>query len=246
MTSLCIVAPAADKLPPGQVRNGAGSIPGELPQLLAFIQIRRQLPVAGWCPLPGVAPSQQNDSSEISRAAFCGGGRERREQITEAYRPLVYGVAAAAYRRSGGRGGLSLEDLRQEGFIGLLAAIERFDASAGVSFAAYARRRILGAILDALRQWHKQQRAAAIELAARIRHTAAHNTAVDAVELADLLDTVARGLGPRYGLLLRLRLVQHLTAQQSAVALGLHVSRVHQMQRELLVRLKQHSAIAER
>lgn len=246
MTSFCMVAPVAGELVPGQLRDWAGSIPGELPQLLGFIKARRQLPVAGWRPVPGVAAGQPiwpSRGCEISRTALCGGSRESCEQIAEAYRPLVHGVAAAAYRRCGGRSGLSLEDLRQEGFIGLLAAIERFDASAGVSFAAYARRRISGAILDAIRQWHRQQRAAAIEPAARVNRSAARSTAMEAIELADLLEAVARGLGARYTLLLRLRLAEHLTCRQAAGKLGVHVSRVHQMQRELRLRLEQSSAI---
>lgn len=44
-----------------------------------------------------------------------------------------------------------LADLVQAGVVGLLGAIERFDAGRGVDFAAYARPRIRGAIVDSLR-----------------------------------------------------------------------------------------------
>lgn len=47
-----------------------------------------------------------------------------------------------------------LEDLIQEGRLGLLDAISKFDAELGVPFAAYARRRILGAMLDSMRRNH--------------------------------------------------------------------------------------------
>ncbi|MGC8553670.1 MAG: hypothetical protein ACP5O7_12525, partial [Phycisphaerae bacterium] len=109
MTLLCMVAPAAGEPSPGQLRGCAGSIPDELPQLLGFIKARRQLPVAGWRPLPGAAagqPSWPSGGYEISRGALCGSSREGCEQLAEAYRPLVHGVAAAAYRRCGGRSGL--------------------------------------------------------------------------------------------------------------------------------------------
>ena len=43
-------------------------------------------------------------------------------------------------------------DLIQAGVIGLLDAVERFDAARGVQFASYAAFRIRGAILDSLRQ----------------------------------------------------------------------------------------------
>jgi RNA polymerase sigma factor for flagellar operon FliA len=45
-----------------------------------------------------------------------------------------------------------LADLVQAGIVGLLDAIERFDPRRGVDFAAYARFRIRGAIVDSLRE----------------------------------------------------------------------------------------------
>lgn len=45
-----------------------------------------------------------------------------------------------------------LSDLVQSGVVGLLGAIERFDAKRGVDFAAYAGFRIRGAMLDSLRE----------------------------------------------------------------------------------------------
>lgn len=47
---------------------------------------------------------------------------------------------------------IELEDLIQVGVMGLLEAAEKFDESKNVSFAAYAKHRIRGAILDSLRQ----------------------------------------------------------------------------------------------
>ncbi|MDR3349657.1 MAG: FliA/WhiG family RNA polymerase sigma factor [Acidaminococcales bacterium] len=72
-----------------------------------------------------------------------------RNQLAEHYLPLVRIVA--------GRLGISLpayvdrDDFLSTGFIGLLQAIERYDAERGVKFETYATVRIRGAILDALR-----------------------------------------------------------------------------------------------
>jgi RNA polymerase sigma factor for flagellar operon FliA len=47
---------------------------------------------------------------------------------------------------------IELEDLIQVGVMGLLEAAEKFDESKNVTFSAYAKHRIRGAILDSLRQ----------------------------------------------------------------------------------------------
>lgn len=46
---------------------------------------------------------------------------------------------------------IAVDDLYQEGLIGLLDAARKYDPALGVSFPAYARRRVLGAILDYIR-----------------------------------------------------------------------------------------------
>jgi RNA polymerase sigma factor for flagellar operon FliA len=76
-------------------------------------------------------------------------GLKLRNKLAEHYLPLVRIVA--------GRLGISLpahvdrEDFLSTGFIGLLQAVERYDAERGVKFETYATVRIRGAILDALR-----------------------------------------------------------------------------------------------
>lgn len=65
------------------------------------------------------------------------------------YYPLVQRLA----RRSAARlpPGVEVDDLVSAGVIGLIEALERFDASRGVPFEVIARYRIQGAIIDALR-----------------------------------------------------------------------------------------------
>ena len=70
---------------------------------------------------------------ELVRAARSGDPRAR-EQLVERFLPLVVSIARS-YRVEG----LELADLVQEGVVGLLRALERFDPDRGVPFGAYAR-----------------------------------------------------------------------------------------------------------
>lgn len=72
-----------------------------------------------------------------------------REQVILQHMPLVYHVIGRL--AIGMPGVLDREDLVAHGVIGLIQAIDRFDASQGVPFAAWASIRIRGAIIDAIR-----------------------------------------------------------------------------------------------
>jgi RNA polymerase primary sigma factor len=73
------------------------------------------------------------------------GDRGARARLVEAYLPLVRAIASR-YRDYG----LPLDDLVQEGSIGLLGAIDHYDASRSCEFEAYARFRVRRAIRNAL------------------------------------------------------------------------------------------------
>lgn len=62
------------------------------------------------------------------------GDRREREKLVDAHLPMIAGVAHA-YRRSTA---VSREELIQEGVVGLLRALERYDADRGVPFWGYA------------------------------------------------------------------------------------------------------------
>jgi RNA polymerase sigma factor (sigma-70 family) len=63
-----------------------------------------------------------------------GGERQAREELVEAFLPLIAGVARI-YR---GSGAITRVELMQEGVVGLLRALERFDPDRGVPFWGYA------------------------------------------------------------------------------------------------------------
>ncbi|MBI1955479.1 MAG: sigma-70 family RNA polymerase sigma factor [Acidobacteria bacterium] len=74
---------------------------------------------------------------------------QEREKLLLAHLPQVRLIAEKIRERS--RFSLDLDDLMGYGVIGLLKAIERFDASRGILLKTYAEYRIRGAILDGLR-----------------------------------------------------------------------------------------------
>jgi RNA polymerase primary sigma factor len=80
----------------------------------------------------------------LLRAARHGDGRAR-QRVVVAHLPLVKSVASR-YRDLG----LPFEDLVQEGSLGLLDAIDRFDPARGVDFRAFARFRVRRSIQSAL------------------------------------------------------------------------------------------------
>jgi RNA polymerase primary sigma factor len=99
--------------------------------------------------------SRKPDRGHVSRhdralerrllASAKAGDRRARQRLVELHMGLVRNVAYR-YRDLG----LPLDDLVQEGAIGLLDAVARFDASRGASFATYARWCVRRAITHAL------------------------------------------------------------------------------------------------
>ncbi|WP_161956839.1 sigma-70 family RNA polymerase sigma factor [Sphingosinithalassobacter portus] len=70
-----------------------------------------------------------------------------REQLFSRYRNLARGLAVRQLRRRPDNG-IELGDMEQFAYEGLLHAIDRYDPVRGVPFGAFARRRILGCIID--------------------------------------------------------------------------------------------------
>lgn len=80
-------------------------------------------------------------------AAARDGSREAREKLVEANMRLVINIARSYHCRT-----LPLEDLIQEGALGLIQAIERFDPTRGFRFSTYAThwiRQAIGRAIDA-------------------------------------------------------------------------------------------------
>ena len=77
-------------------------------------------------------------------------GRPDREQLVQRFVPLVKRIAYHLMARL--PASVLFDDLVQNGMIGLLDAIERFEEGYGAQFETYATQRIKGSMLDGLRE----------------------------------------------------------------------------------------------
>lgn len=75
--------------------------------------------------------------------------QEAKDETVTKYLPLVRFVAEKIHRRL--PPGVDLECLVHSGVVGLIEALQRFDASRGVEFEVYARYRIQGEVMQCLR-----------------------------------------------------------------------------------------------
>jgi RNA polymerase sigma factor (sigma-70 family) len=123
----------------------------------------------------------------VARAA--AGDPQARARVVEAALPLVRRWARAYAGR-----GVELDDLVQDGVVGLLRALVRFDADRGVPFGAYARHWVRQAMQQAVAERIRPYRLPTHVLwdlhelkGARERHLQSHGHEARAVELADAL-----------------------------------------------------------
>ncbi|MDR3056379.1 MAG: RNA polymerase sigma factor FliA [Zoogloeaceae bacterium] len=80
---------------------------------------------------------------------YTAAGHFDREQLVQQYAPLVKRIAHHLMARLPAN--VQLEDLVQNGMIGLLDAFTRYEEGLGAQFETYASQRIRGAMLDGLR-----------------------------------------------------------------------------------------------
>ncbi len=77
-------------------------------------------------------------------------GQINREQLVQRFAPMVKRIACHLMARL--PASILLDDLVQNGMLGLLDAIGRFEVGVGAQFEAYAVQRVRGAMLDSLRE----------------------------------------------------------------------------------------------
>src|SRR5919206_5177865 len=82
--------------------------------------------------------------------ALANGDQSARERLLSAHLSLVHHVARQVSRSLAAT--FDFDELVSAGTVGLMSALDSFDASRGLSFSTYAVPRIRGAILDELRR----------------------------------------------------------------------------------------------
>jgi RNA polymerase sporulation-specific sigma factor len=95
--------------------------------------------------LQKIALLRPAEEARLWRAYRHGGDRASRQRLIEAYQPLVFKVVMQLRPPEA-----HLMDLIQEGAVGLIEAVERFDPDRGVRFSTFASYRIRGRVLNAL------------------------------------------------------------------------------------------------
>jgi RNA polymerase sigma factor for flagellar operon FliA len=93
---------------------------------------------------------------------------------------------------------VELSDLVQDGMVGLIDAVRRFDASRGIRFETFAERRVRGAMIDALRRaaWPRGVRRLRRQLdEARDRLRREHDREPTLADIAERLGTTEERLG---------------------------------------------------
>lgn len=81
---------------------------------------------------------------------YTAAGQPSREELVQRFVPLVRRIAYHLMARLPPN--IQFEDLVQNGMLGLLDAIERFEEGFGAQFETYASQRVRGAMLDGLRE----------------------------------------------------------------------------------------------
>ena len=135
----------------------------------------------------------------MSEATFAGAyrgpavSREERDRLILDHLPQVQLIARRIHDRL--PESVSLDDLVSTGIVGLISAIDRFDAAHNVKLKTYAEYKIRGAILDSLRglDWAPRQqrkRSKQIEAAINIAEQRLHRTPTEEEVAAELKLTI--------------------------------------------------------
>lgn len=164
-----------------------------------------------------------------------------RLRLIEAYQPLVFKVVMQVRPPDG-----LLMDMIQEGTIGLIEAVERFDHERGVRFSTFATYRIRGRVLNSLRRHHhhayslEQDAGGDLALAARLADPASEAALLgveDAAMLAQM-HTVIDALPKRERAILRATYVESREPRSVAAELSISLSHFYRLQKQALTRIR--------
>lgn len=166
------------------------------------------------------------------------GDRTARARLIEAYQPLVFKVVMGL-----GLPPAHLMDMIQEGTVGLIDAVERFEPERGFRFSTYAGYRIRGSVLNALRRervWALSLDDADGAVLERLEDGAAED-ALGAVEDSVLAGQVTQGverLPPRERAVLDAFYFRPRSAAVAARELGVSLSHLYRLHHRALATLR--------
>ncbi len=169
------------------------------------------------------------------------GDVDSRLRLIEAYQPLVFKLVMQVRPPSP-----VLMDMIQEGTVGLIEAVERFDHERGVRFSTFATYRIRGRVLNSLRRDHPveysldQESQAELTLAGRLADPSA-DAALASIEDATLVSQVwgvINALPERERAILQATYVQLRAPQRVAAELKISLSHFYRLHKQAIERLR--------
>ncbi len=167
---------------------------------------------------------------------------ESRLRLIEAYQPLVFKVVTSLRPPES-----IVMDMIQEGTIGLIEAVERFDDQRGVRFSTFATYRIRGRVLNSLRKARPSMYSldhegeTAEPLAARLvdpSSDAALQGVEDEVAAAQMRRAIDT-LPARERLILRAMYIESRLPRTVAAELRISLSHFYRLQKQALARMRQ-------
>ncbi len=167
---------------------------------------------------------------------------ESRLRLIEAYQPLVFKVVMALRPPEA-----VVMDMIQEGTLGLIEAVERFDHERGVRFSTFATYRIRGRVLNSLRRNRPSEYSLDIEggadgsLAARLADPASDAALLsveDEVTVAQMREAMA-ALPARERVILEATYVDARAPRSVAAELRISLSHFYRLQKQAIARMRQ-------
>lgn len=169
------------------------------------------------------------------------GDIDSRLRLIEAYQPLVFKLVMQVRPPAP-----VLMDMIQEGTVGLIEAVERFDYERGVRFSTFATYRIRGRVLNSLRRNHPveysldQEGQAELTLAGRLADPSA-DAALASIEDATLVSQVKDVidvLPERERAILRATYVESRAPHRIAAELQISLSHFYRLHKQAIERLR--------
>ncbi len=166
---------------------------------------------------------------------------ESRLRLIEAYQPLVFKVVMALRPPEA-----VVMDMIQEGTLGLIEAVERFDHERGVRFSTFATYRIRGRVLNALRRNRPSEYSLDVEggadgsLAARLADPASDAALLsveDEVTVGQMREAMA-ALPARERVILEATYVDARAPRSIAAELRISLSHFYRLQKQAIARMR--------
>jgi RNA polymerase sigma factor (sigma-70 family) len=160
-----------------------------------------------------------------------------RNALIEKHLPEVRAIALNLKRRL--PPSIEVDDLVQQGSLGLMHAADRFDPAVGIDLITYARRRVIGAMLDSIRRRHwADANAAPLETADQVpAEETTEATVVRKQERREITRAVVR-LPDRELHIVQRRYRDGEHLQNIAPSLALSPSRIGQLHQQALAKLR--------